>query len=254
MAADSHQRHIPFERCFNFRDLGGYRTRGGGAVGWRRLFRSSEIHTMTNADVELARGELGVTTVIDLRQPGVAAQDGDSGLTMPPIRYRNIPLIEDGDAPGDTSGPSPRVAMSDEYIRRLEQPRYGEGIVNALRAIGETDALPAVVHCSAGKDRTGLVAAALLGSLGVSDEDIVRDYALTARYIHRLVDHWWEVERDSSLRYFELLPRYTYDSRPETMEYVLTTLNRKYGGIRGYVERHGGDAALISRLENALLV
>ena len=253
MTADFEQRHIAFEGCFNFRDLGGYRTRRGNVTAWRRLYRSSEIHKMTDADAARARGELGVKTVIDLRQPGVAARNDDGPLVRPPTCYYNVPLIDDGDAPEDSGGPSPVVAMSEEYLRRLEQPRYGEGIVQVLKRIGEPGALPGVVHCSAGKDRTGLVAAVLLGVLGVEDEDIVRDYALTARYMPGLLDHWWESERDSQSSRYSDLPPYTYDSRPETMEHVLATLNQRYGGMRGYVERNGGDAALIRSLENALL-
>ena len=84
---ESFERHIPFEGVFNFRDLGGYRTRDGRTVRWRRLFRSDELHLMTNAEVAEARGVLGLTTVIDLRDPKVVAQDGTGPLIKPPIAY-----------------------------------------------------------------------------------------------------------------------------------------------------------------------
>lgn len=252
MATYSNQQHIDFERCFNFRDLGGYRTLGGHAVAWRRLYRSSEIHTMTESDADRARGELGVRTVIDLRQPGVAARDADGLLRKPPTRYHNIPLIDDGDMPEDRNDPAYAVPL--DYVRRLEQPQYGEGIVKALRIIGEPEALPAVVHCSAGKDRTGLVVAVLLGVLGVQDEVIVRDYALTARFMPRLLDHWWRTDSTPQADRYGHLPPYIYDARPETMEHVLHTLNQRHGGALGYLERHGGDAALVRGLEEALLV
>ena len=253
MADELEQRHIAFERCFNFRDLGGYRTRGGSVTAWRRLYRSSEVHKMTETDAARARNELGVKSVIDLRQPAVAAVDADGPLARPPTRYHNIPLIDDGDMPEDNSGPLP-VAVPLDYLRRLEQPLYGEGIVRALKRIAEPEALPAVVHCSAGKDRTGLVVAALLSVLGVEDEDIVRDYALTARYMPSLLDHWWENDNKTDSTRYDRLPPYIYDARPETMEHVLETLNQRYGGMRGYLERHGGDAALVRSLQNALLV
>lgn len=254
MADELGQRHIAFERCFNFRDVGGYATRRGGAVAWGRLYRSSEVHTMTEADAARARGELGVRTVIDLRQPGVAARTDDGPLARPPTRYHNIPLIDDGDMPEDSSEASQAMAVPLDYLRRLEQPLYGEGIVESLRRIAEPGALPAVVHCSAGKDRTGLVVAVLLGALGVDDEDIVRDYALTARYMPRLLDHWWENDNKTQETRYEHLPPYIYDARPETMEHVLDTLKQRYGGMRGYLERHGGDDALVRSLEEALLV
>ena len=252
MTSELHQRHIPFEGCHNFRDVGGYKAINGSMVGWRRLYRSSEIHYMTDADVTHARDSLGVTTAIDLRQPSVAARDGERYLTRPPVRYHNIALIDDGDAASDLE-PADPIPMTVDYLQRLEQPQYGGGIINAIKTIAEPDALPAVFHCSAGKDRTGLLAAVLLGVLGVADEDIVRDYAITARYMHRLVDHWWLTDRKSSAKYFNRLPPYMYDARPETMEYVLTTLYREYGSMQGYFEAQGGDAALIRRLEDILL-
>ena len=250
MTDEFEKRHIPFECCFNFRDMGGYRASGGRVIAWRRLYRSSEVHTMTESDAARARGEFGVRTVIDLRQPGVAARDSDGLLGKSPTRYHNISLIADGDMPEDRSAPA---AVPLDYVRRLEQPQYGEGIVSALRCIAEPGALPAVVHCSAGKDRTGLVVAVLLGVLGVKDEDIVRDYALTARYMPGLLDHWWENDTMTQSTRYEHLPPYIYDARPETMEHLLDTVNRRYGGMRGYLERRGGDAALVRRLEQALL-
>ena len=144
--------------------------------------------------------------------------------------------------------------MSEEYLRLLGQPHFGAGIVEALTAIAEPGALPAVVHCSAGKDRTGLLAAVLLGILDVADEDIVSDYALSARYRDRIIDHWWEVEQTAPQTYFQRMPPFTYDARPETMEHVLTTIRAQYGSMLGYVVRQGGGRDLVSRLEDALLI
>ena len=247
------QRHIPFEDCFNFRDLGGYSARGGRRIAWGRLFRSSEIHGMTRADGEHALRGLGVKTVIDLRQPSVAARGGSGPLAPPAVRLHNIALISDTDTHWDYTQPRPATPMSEEYIRLLGQPHFGAGIVEALTTIAEPGALPAVVHCSAGKDRTGLLAAVLLGTLGVADEDIVSDYALSARYMGKIVDHWWEVEQTSPQAYFQRMPPFTYDARPETMEHVLTTLRAQHGSMLGYIERHGGGRDLVSRLEAALL-
>ena len=135
---------------------------------------------------------------------------------------------------------------------RLNQPEFGGGIVEALETIASLDKGATVFHCSAGKDRAGKLAAVILGILGVPDEDIVRDYAMSARYMPRQIDYWWENDPESS-PYFERLLAYMYDSRPETMEHVLETLYRKHGSIRGYVEAHGGNESLFGRLEDALL-
>ena len=96
---------------------------------------------MTEADAARARGDLGVKTVIDLRQPGVAARTDDGPLATPPTRYHNIPLIDDGDMPEDSGDASRAMAVPLDYLRRLEQPQYGEGIVESLRRIAEPGAL-----------------------------------------------------------------------------------------------------------------
>ena len=197
------QRHVPFEGCFNFRDLGGYPARDGRRTAAGRLFRSSEIHGMTRADGEHALGGLGVKTVIDLRQPSVAARHEAGPLAPPAVRLHNIALIGDTDTHWDYTYPRTATPMSEEYLRLMGQPHFGAGIVEALTTIAEPDALPAVVHCSAGKDRTGLLAAVLHGILGVADEDVVSDYALSARYMGRIVDHWWEVEQTAPQAYFQ---------------------------------------------------
>ena len=246
-----YERHIPFENVFNFRDLGGYTTRAGQTVRWRRLFRSSEIHRMTDAEAAYAREHLSVRTVIDLRQPTVTVRDGAGPLAAGPVHYINIALYNDELAATMAQQRHSPPPMVEDYLWRLKQWQCGAGIVQALGIIAEQPSGATVFHCAAGKDRTGLLAAIILGLLGVPEEDIVKDYALSARYMPRQIDHWWTTEPESP--YFMHLPAYMYDSRPETMEEVLTTLCRAYGSIRGYVEAHGGTPALFRRLEETLL-
>jgi protein-tyrosine phosphatase len=247
-----YERRIPFESVFNFRDLGGYRTRDGRTVRWRRLFRSSEIQRITPNEVEYARNELGVTTVIDLRQPEVAVLEGTGPLAEPPVKYVNISLYEDKVEEDLERLMSNQPPMWEDYVMRLKQPAFGKGIVRALEVMAGQEDGAAVFHCSAGKDRSGKLAAVILGIMGVSDADIVRDYAMTARYIPPQIDYWWKNDPESS-PYFHRVPPYMYDSRPETMEYVLEALYSEYGSMRGYVEAHGGSQSLFTRLENTLL-
>jgi hypothetical protein len=134
MTSELHQRHIPFEGCHNFRDVGGYKAINGSMVGWRRLYRSSEIHYMTDADVTHARDSLGVTTVIDLRQPSVAARDGERYLTRPPVRYHNIALIDDGDAASDLE-PADPIPMTVDYLQRLDNRNMAGALSTQLRRL-----------------------------------------------------------------------------------------------------------------------
>ena len=245
-----HERHIPFARVFNFRDLGGYQTRDGRTVRWRRLFRSSEMQHLTADEATYAREHLGVRTVIDLRHPHeITVKDGTGPLPTTPVQYVNISLY-----PSDGASDGARwLPMAEDYLQHLQHPAFGAGIVRALRVIADPASGTTVFHCAAGKDRTGKLAAILLGLLGVRDEDIVRDYALSAKYMPRQIDDWWQHDPTASA-YFARVPPYLYDTRPETMEDVLTTLYRAYGSMRGYVEAHGATPALMQRLEDMLLV
>jgi protein tyrosine/serine phosphatase len=91
------QHRIAFEQCFNFRDLGGYHTQGGGTIRWRRLFRSDTPYYMTDDDLKRAREELGIVTVIDLQAPA-RAQSEVSQLSAPPATYHHLPIFGDGQA------------------------------------------------------------------------------------------------------------------------------------------------------------
>lgn len=246
-----YERHIPFDNVFNFRDLGGYSTRHGQTIPWRRLFRSSEIHRMTGAEAAYARDHLNVRTVIDLRQSAVTVRDGTGPLAAGSVHYVNIALYSDELAANPEQLRLSPPPMVEDYLGRLKQPQCAEGIVQALHVIAEQTHGATVFHCAAGKDRTGILAAVLLSLLGVPETDIVKDYAMSARYMPRQIDHWWTT--DPASPYFVHVPPYMYDARPETMEDVLTALSREYGSIRGYVAAYGGTPALFCRLEETLL-
>ncbi len=173
------ERRIPFEGVTNFRDLGGYRTRSGRRVRWGRVFRSDALHGMTEGDLASYRA-LGLRAVYDLRGEVEVAEQPN------PMPSRSLPILTrpagDGTSiafDGSTRDDGERV-LADIYIGSLDHSavRIGE----LFSALAGPDGLPAVFHCHAGKDRTGLVAALLLEALGVEREPILDDYELTARY------------------------------------------------------------------------
>jgi protein-tyrosine phosphatase len=169
-------RAIPFSRVFNFRDLGGYPTADGRTVAWRRLFRSDDLSRLASDDIERFAA-LGIRTVIDLRRPTEIAELG----RMPAfagVDYRHIHLVHQLWPPTQHTGLDERIAFLIDRYRDLAI-EAGEGIGEALRLIAEADAAPLVVHCIAGKDRTGIVAALTLYLLGVDHDTIVRDYTLS---------------------------------------------------------------------------
>jgi protein-tyrosine phosphatase len=134
----------------------------------------------------------------------------------------------------------------------LRVPFYGTRIVQSLRVLADPDNLPLVFHCSAGKDRTGVLAAVLLSALGVKDQDIIADYATTAFHMERYLNR---MSRDpQEAEFLASLPAYIHESAPSSMELLLTGIRREYGSTRDYLTLHGADGVLFEQLENALLV
>jgi protein tyrosine/serine phosphatase len=168
------ERTIPFAHIYNFRDLGGYRAADGRTVAWRRLFRADDLSRLTPADADVFAA-LGIRTVIDLRRPAEVAELGRvPEFTGIDYRHAHLPF-QPWEFVEHTS-PAERVAYLVARYRNMATDG-GSGIGTALRVIAEADAAPLVVHCFAGMDRTGIVAALTLTLLGVDDETVAADYA-----------------------------------------------------------------------------
>jgi len=247
MTKQSYPRHIRFEAVFNFRDLGGYWTRGGQTVAWRRLFRSSELHHMTSHDIIQFKEEIRLRSVIDLRSS--RQLEPFSPLNEVGVEYYNIPLIDRGNDKENVYQDFSNMGEVYSYLVRHEE--FSRRVVEALEIIAEPDNLPLVFHCSAGKDRTGVLTAIVLGILGVTDEDIIEDYTLTAPYMKELINRWNNDPKAAEA--LENVPEYLLEASPESMTFFLSTLKREYGSVRGYVEAYGAEVSLIHRLQTALL-
>jgi protein tyrosine/serine phosphatase len=244
MANDSPPaRLVKLEGCFNFRDLGGYAAQGGQRLRWRRLFRSDALHHMTPSDLRRVREEIGLRTIVDLRSSAERSQEPRSELGAPPVREHHVPLFD-----RERSGPAPALPLDELYFAMLQVARAPIADVMRVLVRGE---LPAVVHCAAGKDRTGLVSAVLLSALGVSDADVIEDYAATRTGLVRIVER---VRGSSSYAsVFVELPPETLTAEPETMARLLERVSREFGSMRGYLLACGLDAAELQALERALL-
>ncbi|MFD0747939.1 tyrosine-protein phosphatase [Phytohabitans flavus] len=169
-------RTLPFTTTFNFRDVGGYTGHEGRTVVWRRLFRSDSLHRLESGDTD-AFAALGVRTVIDLRRPREVTRDGRVPEYVG-LGYRHIhPEHQDWDEIPYEEKLGVARYLANRYHDLAEQGVAG--ISAAVGVIADEAASPVVVHCVAGKDRTGVVCALTLSVLGVSDEDIATDYALS---------------------------------------------------------------------------
>ncbi|MFD3682917.1 tyrosine-protein phosphatase, partial [Streptomyces sp. NPDC058613] len=179
-------RHVSFERLHNFRDLGGYPTADGRTVRWGRLFRADSLGKLEGGDWERFLG-LGIETVIDLRYPWEIESKGRVP-GHPSLAYHNLSVEH---RPYDQAALGPDVEPGPYLAERYVEVAH-DGVAElrlALEVLASQDG-PAVFHCASGKDRTGLLAALVLALLGVSEQDIVDDFALTGLATGRLLDDW----------------------------------------------------------------
>jgi protein-tyrosine phosphatase len=183
--SDSPARHLNLEGASNFRDLGGYPTGDGRIVRWRQIFRSNHLGHLTAADIEIVR-RLGVRSAFDFRgldERAAAVCGIDDIIVHPlPIEPTVIAALRARLAAGTLSVDSAREIMRESYRNYV---RINTHSFRTLFAHLLDDRAPLVIHCTAGKDRTGFACALVLHVLGVPEDEIAEDYLLTNRFYRR---------------------------------------------------------------------
>jgi len=183
--SDLPARHLDLEGASNFRDLGGYPTADGRVVRWRRIFRSNHLGHLTAADIDVVRG-LGVRSAFDFRgrDERAAAVCGVADITVHslPIEPTVVAALRARLAAGSLSADDALEIMRESYRNYV---RLNTHSFRALFAHLLDDHAPLVIHCTAGKDRTGFACALVLHALGVPEEFIAEDYLLTNRFYRR---------------------------------------------------------------------
>ncbi len=231
-------RKLAFEGCFNFRDLGGYPAAGGARTRWRRLFRADGLSRLTEKDRE-DLGALGVVTVIDLRTVLEADTQGRFPEDFDGVTYHHLPLTDT--LPGEEESPDWQSAsfVSERYLAMLSEGT--ETVTSALALLADPRRQPAVFHCSVGKDRTGVLSALVLGFLGVPDEVIVADYALSYEAMLAMYAHLKERYPDAE----EIVERYRpviLSAEPASMAGFVAGVHRIYGSFDALAESLGVTA------------
>jgi protein-tyrosine phosphatase len=243
-------RLVALEAVHNFRDLGGYATADGRTTRWRILFRADGLYRLTPADVATLE-PLGLRTVIDLRSATELDERGRFPVDVHPVIFHHLPIVDATWADVER----PKYERDEDFLIWAYQEMLTVGaprFAAAFEALAEPGALPAVFHCAAGKDRTGLLAALLLGSLGVSRDDIVADYALTVEGMARF-RVWAAREWPEFIERMAALPAAFTAALPEAMRHILSDLCREHGTIRNYVRSIGVSNGTLSTLESVLL-
>ncbi len=239
-------RLVELEGCLNFRDLGGYLTRGGRRVRWGQLYRSDALHHMSVRDVKHVRDELGVRAVIDLRSSSEVALDGPGPLAEPPVDYHHIPLFDGGR--GDVELEEIPLDLGHQYFLLLQA---ATGAIRCVLEILADATEPALFHCAAGKDRTGLISAVVLGLLEVEEAQIVEDYVFTSRNLERIIERLRQTPSYRAV--FDRLPPQTLHAKPDSMASFLGRVREAYGSMREFALGLGLASGTITLLEERLL-
>ena len=253
---------IELEGCYNFRDLGSYQTADGRRMVPGRVYRSDGLQHLKEADLARLCDELRLAVVIDLRSQDEVEEDG-LGLIADRAKIHPVPLFSNarGGSRSSSSGAEARgdleaagmplempSNMADLYYVMLVAAR--EPIVRVVSLLAELD-VPAVFHCSAGKDRTGVISAILLSILGIPEDTIIADYAFSRQNIDLINQRLGESQ--SYQRFMHELPDGAYDADPEAMRAFLARVAREHGSMAGWAAEAGIDEAMQSAIRNRLL-
>jgi protein-tyrosine phosphatase len=211
----------------NFRDAGGAPA-AGGAVRRGVLWRSGDLSGLGD-DGRRTVEELGIRTVVDLRQPIETEQHPDD-LDGLGLDRHATPIF--------TSTHHIELEAGLEALYRVLLDTAGPRFADAIRPLCGPDALPAVVHCSAGKDRTGLTVALMLSAVGVADEDVAADYEVTEVTLTD-EDHAAIVARSVQSGVEEQVVAAVMGSPAEAMRSTLRYLREQHGGAAAYLRAAG---------------
>jgi protein-tyrosine phosphatase len=237
-------RCLPLEGTPNFRDMGGYVTADGRRVKWGYLFRSGQLSTLSAADLAQL-GELGLDVVCDFRRseeqqrdPSRLPEPGPRVVSLPIIPGSNASFLEEAGAHRDTD----RQTMLDFMVDINRDFAVGQGQTYGAMfdLLLEGDDTRMLVHCAAGKDRTGFAAAIILLALGVSRDTVMEDYLLSAHYFHpsremeRLRNKYSMEAMDAEA----LLP--VLEVRPEYLQAAFDAIDAEFASLDDYLHRHLG--------------
>ena len=235
-------RKLPFTGAHNFRDLGGYKTEDGRTVKWGKIYRSDNLHSLTDEDLKYMK-RLNIKSVVDFRSLEERKSEPDRlnpdmTQVLLPINFQPKELDDDSIKNiikdltfGDLDSSN---LLRDFNIVIVEE--FAEEYKNFFRYIIENNAEPLVFHCTAGKDRAGFASAMILTILGVPREKVIEDYLLTNTYVKDHVDDkMLEIELKTFFRADTDNLRKINLVEERYIQAAFDTIDSKWGGMDRYV-------------------
>ncbi len=252
---------INLDGAVNVRDLGALPTADGQSTVAHRLLRADNLQDLSPSDVRLLVQDIGVTTVVDLRSPTEVAAEGPGPLTrVESVRHAYLSVLPERGTATDAAADALAIRRDGARSRYPDDVRAGyylgyledrpDHVVAALRSVAQAPGA-ALVHCAAGKDRTGVVVALALSAVGVRRDAVVADYTATADRMHAVLGRL-----RASATYAADLDKAPDDGhipRAETMAAFLDQVDDRYGGGLGWLSSRGFGASDVASLRVKML-
>ena len=240
------ERVVPLQKSVNLRDAGGYHTADGNMVRWGKLYRSGSISRLTEADLTYLQ-RLGIKLVCDLRSANERAKQPDKLPEVPGLIERPLSMesVDRWERLRGAFNIFFRKDKLDDFLLDGYQRVMVDGNAHLIgeffQRLADPDQLPALLHCTAGKDRTGLIVAMLLLTLGVPEETVIADYTLSNRFykyfraglaadLKQVAP--WGVSVDELQDLFVV--------KAKTLQGTLAYLRDKYGSLEEYLRGQAG--------------
>ncbi|MEJ3656650.1 tyrosine-protein phosphatase [Actinomycetes bacterium KLBMP 9759] len=237
-------RWLDFEGLDNVRDVGGLPLRDGGSTRSGVLLRSASLRHATADDVDKLVKVFGLKLVLDLRRPFEIERDGPTPVANAGVETVPLTFIgERGEAfPEAGEDLDPLVSIYRGYLADMPQ-----NVVTAVRRLAAEDAGPSLVHCAAGKDRTGTLVALVLDAVGVERDAIIADYVLSGEKIEAMFRRWTSVSGDPMPSNLD-----AHKPRAGVIAAVLEHLDHEHGGAAGWLLANGLTQEELDRLRERL--
>ncbi|MEI8159801.1 MAG: tyrosine-protein phosphatase [Actinomycetes bacterium] len=242
------ERLIGLQTSHNFRDLGGYPT-ANGHMKWGVLFRADSMHHLNDADLALI-GELGIRNVVDLRSADELRDRGQFPVDKYEVNFHNHSILDltwsEDDVPV-TDDPMEFLLWAYPEMLGNGSTRFADAVKTLANANG-----PTIFHCAAGKDRTGLLAMMVLGSLGCDHEYIIADYEQSDSAMERLTN-WAKSHSKELADRIGVTPASFLRADGRAMRIIIDGLVAEHGSLRNYTKAIGVSEETLVELEQKLV-
>ncbi|GAB5489968.1 MAG: tyrosine-protein phosphatase [Phototrophicaceae bacterium] len=241
-------RELDIVGTYNVRDLEGHITASGDFFESHVLIRAGNLDKLSEESQQKLL-EYGVKTIMDVRDEWEAEHYPNPFEHSKAISYHNLPLIGDEFSDAVHLEASDYADLNERYIKYIEKCQTQIGKIISTIIDSETGI---IIHCHAGKDRTGIIIALMLASIGVSEDEIAEDYVLSHQNIQHLIAEWrtYAESKGHDMAQFER----ENATLPETILTMLAHIEKNFGSVDMYLQHCGLSTEQLNLLKTQFLV